>query len=122
MLYAILIYDSDAAVAAMTPAEDEAIMARHLAEHEKLHAQGKLGPVARLGPSGAAKTFRPGETPAVTDGPFAETKEQLLGFYIVDCKDEADALAIARSLPVLKSSFEVRPVRAYFPGIAGLGT
>jgi hypothetical protein len=118
MLYSILIYDSDDAVAAMTPAEDDAIIAKHLAVHDKLKAQGKLGPVVRLANSDTARTYRPAAK-MVTDGPFAETKEQLLGLYVVDCASMDEALEIARSLPVLKSSFEVRPVRLYFPG-AGL--
>jgi len=117
MLYTILIYDSDDAVAAMSPAEDDAIIAKHLAVHDKLKAAGKLGPVARLAPSDTARTYRPDAGKIVTDGPFAETKEQLLGFYIVDCASMEEALGIARSLPVLRSSFEVRPVRLYFPGV-----
>ena len=117
MLYSILIYDSDDAVAAMTPAEDDAIIAKHLAVHEKLTAAGKLGPCVRLAPSEKARTWRPLEGKIVTDGPFAETKEQLLGLYVVDCASMEEAIEIARSLPVLKSSFEVRPVRLYFPGV-----
>ena len=61
--------------------------------------QGKLGPVARLLPTTAATTLRKDqEPPLVIDGPFAETKEQLLGFYIVDCADLEEALEIAREL------------------------
>jgi hypothetical protein len=116
MLFAILIYDSDEAVAAMSQAEDDAIIARHMVVQEKLRAQRKLGLVVRLGPSDSAKTYRPGGAPPVTDGPFAETKEQLLGLYVVECASEEEALAIARSLPVLKSNFEIRPIRLFFPG------
>src|SRR5262249_57886819 len=117
MPFSILIYDSDEAVAALSPAEDNAIIAKHLVVHERLKAQGKLGPVARLAPSDTARTYRPGAVKAVTDGPFAESKEQLLGFYVVDCASMEEALDIARSFPVLKSTFEVRPVRLYFPGV-----
>src|SRR5262249_44014284 len=117
MLFSILIYDSDEAVAAMSPAEDDAIIAKHLVVHERLKVQGKLGPVAGLGPSEPGRTYRPASAGAVPDGPFAETKEQLLGFYVVDCASMEEALDIARSLPVLKSTFEVRPVRLYFPGV-----
>ena len=116
MLYSILIYDSDDAVAAMTQAEDDAIIAKHLAVHDKLKAAGKLGPVVRLADSSGARTYRPAAK-TVTDGPFAETKEQLLGLYVVDCASMEEALEIAKALPVLKSSFEVRPVRLYFPGV-----
>jgi hypothetical protein len=117
MLYSILIYDLDDAVAAMSKDEDDAIMAKHLAVHETLAAAGKLGPVVRLKLSKTAKTYRPGRKAAVTDGPFAETKEQLLGLYVVDCPSIDDAVEIARSLPVLKSIFEIRPVERYFPGV-----
>jgi hypothetical protein len=55
--------------------------------------------------------------PLVIDGPFAETKEQLLGLYVVECASMDEALEIARSLPVLNTSFEVRPVRRYIPGV-----
>src|SRR3546814_13894763 len=84
MLYSILIYDSEDVVGALTKEEDDAIMAEHLAVHEKLAAKGRLGPVARLMPTTTATTVRPGHDPLVVDGPFAATKEQLLGFYLVD--------------------------------------
>ena len=50
------------------------------------------------------------------DGPFAETKEQLLGFYIVDVASEQEAIEIARTLPAIGTIFEIRPVALYFPG------
>jgi hypothetical protein len=119
MLYSILIYDSDSEVAALTREEDEAIVAKHLMVQQKLTAEGRLGAVVRLGPSHTARTYRPGPRSHVTDGPFAETKEQLLGLYVVECASIDDAIEIARSLPVLNSTFEVRPVRRFIPG-AGL--
>src|SRR3546814_6811990 len=88
MLYSILIYDSEDVVGALTKEEDDAIMAEHLAVHEKLAAKSRLGPVARLMPTTTATTVRPGHDPLVVDGPFAETKEQLLGFYLVDRSEE----------------------------------
>ncbi len=54
---------------------------------DKLTKQGRLGPVARLLPTTAATTLRKDDPPLVLDGPYAETKEQLLGFYIIDCKN-----------------------------------
>ena len=81
----------------------------------KLASQGRLGPVARLLPTTAATTVRKGAEPLVLDGPFAETKEQLLGFYMVEVESIDAAIAIARSLPSVNSVFEVRPVRRYFP-------
>jgi hypothetical protein len=115
MLYSILIYASEDKVAALTPEEDDAHIAQHLALHEKLAAQGKLGPVVRLMPTSTAKQVHTDGAPMVVDGPFAETKEQLLGLYIVDCESEQEALEIARSLPSIGSVFEIRPVRRFFP-------
>jgi len=115
MLYSILIYASEEAVSALTPEEDEAHVARHLLIHDQLAARGKLGPVVRLMPTTTACHVRTEGATTVVDGPFAETKEQLLGLYIVDCESQEEAVGIARSLPSLGSIFEVRPVRRYFP-------
>ena len=119
MLYAILCYDSEEVVGAWTREEDDAVMARLGAVQERLAAQGRLGPVARLLPTTAATTLRKGKDPVVLDGPFAETKEQLLGFYIVDCDSLDDALEAAKDLARASSSagaYEVRPLRLYRPG------
>lgn len=115
MLYSILIYAPEDRVDAMTPAEDDAHIAQHLRLHEKLVAQNQLGPAVRLMPTSTAVQVRTDGQPLLTDGPFAETKEQLLGFYIVDCESIEAAVEIARSLPSIGSVFEVRPVKLYFP-------
>ena len=94
-------------------------MARLAVVQEKLTRQGRLGPVARLMPTTAATTLRKGREPVVLDGPFAETKEQLLGFYIVDCASLDAALDTARELARASSSagaYEVRPVSVFRPG------
>jgi hypothetical protein len=116
MLYCILIHVDEAAVAALGPGEEDAHIARHLQIHEQLAAQGKLGPVARLMETAVAKQLHTAGKPTLIDGPFAETKEQLLGFYIVDVESEQEAIDIARSLPSINSVFEIRPVKLYFPG------
>jgi len=56
----------------------------------------------------------------VVDGPFAETKEQLLGFYLLDCTDEAAAIKAARDLHSVNPSavYEIRPIAVYLPGVA----
>jgi YCII-related domain len=79
MLYSILIYASEEIVGAMTQEEDDAHVARHLKVHKRLNAQGKPGPVMRLMPTVTACQLRTTGEPVVLDGPFAETKEQLLG-------------------------------------------
>ncbi|MBX3214534.1 MAG: YciI family protein [Labilithrix sp.] len=122
MLYAILCYDSEAAVGAWTKEEDAAVMARLEVVQAKLREQGRLGPVARLAPTTKASTLRKGRDATVMDGPFAETKEQLLGFYLVDCASQEEALEVARELGLASGSdgaYEVRPVAFFGPGSAG---
>src|SRR5689334_5942442 len=119
MLYAILCYDSEDVVGAWTKEEDDAAMARLAVVQEKLAREGRLGPVARLLPTTAATTIRKGIEPLVIDGPFAETKEQLLGFYIVECASLEQALETARELAAAnpgQGAYEIRPVRLFRPG------
>jgi hypothetical protein len=122
MQYAILCYNSEDVVGAWTKDEDDAVMGRLAKVTDKLAKQGRLGPVARLLPTTAATTLRKTrEDPIVLDGPFAETKEQLLGFYLVECKDLEDALDVARELAAVNpavGSYEIRPVGVYFPAPA----
>jgi hypothetical protein len=119
MQYAILCYHSEDVVCSWSKEEDAAVMAKLAVVQEKLAAQGKLGPVVRLMPTTAATTLRKDREPAlVIDGPFAETKEQLLGFYIVDCTGLEDALDIAKQLGRANpgGSYELRPVALFQPG------
>jgi hypothetical protein len=119
MLYAILCYDSEDVVGAWSKEEEAAVMARLAVVQEKLAKQGRLGPVARLLPTTAATTIRKGREPLVIDGPFAETKEQLLGFYIVDCSTLEEAIATASDLARASSSagaYEIRPLSVFRPG------
>ena len=78
---------------------------------QDLAAQGKLGPVARLMPTTAATTVRRPQ-PLVIDGPFAETKEQLLGFYVVDCADLDEAIESARDLAAPSPAAPSRSARS----------
>lgn len=120
MLYAILCYDSENAVGAWTKEEEDATMARLGAVEKELAAAGRLGPVARLVPTTGATTVRKGREPLVIDGPFAETKEQLLGFFVVECATLEDALDAARKLARANwqgsGSYEVRPLALFRPG------
>ena len=120
MLYAILCYDSEEVVGSWSKEEDEALMARLAITHEELAAQGRLGPIARLKPTTAATTVRKGREPLVLDGPFAETKEQLLGFYIVECASREEAIEAARRLARASThgtgAYEIRPVALFKPG------
>lgn len=116
MLYAILCYHSETVVGSWTKEEDDAVLAKRAVVKEKLAAQGKLGPVARLMPTSAAVTVRAGREPIVLDGPFAETKEQLLGFYVVDCETLDEVIEAARGMVDESGAFEIRPLRSFAPG------
>jgi hypothetical protein len=116
MLYAILCYHSEAEVEAWPKAQDDAVLAHRAKVTDKLATRGKLGPVARLTPTTAAITVRAGREPLVIDGPFAETKEQLLGFYIVDCASLEEAIAAAKGMAEGGGSLEIRPLRLFRPG------
>ena len=114
MLYTLLCYNKEDVVWSWTKEQDEAVMTRLTVVHEKLVKQGKLGPSLRLLPTTAATTLR---DKVVIDGPFAETKEQLLGFYVLDVADLTEALDIARQLSDANptSIYEIRPIALYLP-------
>jgi hypothetical protein len=117
VLYAILAYHVEADVASWTPQEDAAVMIDLNEVHARLH--GRLGPAARLGATEAACVLRGEGAGVVTDGPFTESKEQLLGFYVIDCINREAAVAAARDLRQVNPSamYEIRPVRLYRPGV-----
>jgi hypothetical protein len=114
MLYAFLCYNNEAAVMSWSKAEDDAVMARLAKVRETLKQQGKLGPSLRLMPTTTATTLVK-EKDLVLDGPYAETKEALLGFYIIDCTNLEDAVAVARELSAANpgGAYEIRPVRLF---------
>ena len=118
MQYAILCYHREDIVGAWSKAQDDAVMTKLEVVREKLMKQGRLGPVARLLPTTAAATLRKdSDPPLVIDGPFAETKEQLLGFYIVDGESLDDAIEAARELARANpgGAYEIRPIGLYHP-------
>jgi hypothetical protein len=109
MQYAILCYDSESLVGSWSKERDEEVMANSLKVKTELDATGKMGPTVRLMPTTAATTVR-GD--AVLDGPFAETKEQLLGFYVVECTDLGEAIELAQRFHHGSGAMEIRPIRA----------
>ncbi len=118
MLYAVLCYHDEDVVGCWSKAEDDAVMARLSVVHGKLASEGRLGPVARLLPTTAATTLRKdSDPPLVLDGPFAETKEQLLGFYLIECASLDAAIEAARDLARANpgGAYEIRPVERFFP-------
>ena len=119
MLYALLCYNSEDAVFSWTKAQDDVVMAKLGVVHERLVTQGKMGPSLRLMPTTAATTLRKSDPPMVIDGPFAETKEQLLGFYVVDFDSLDEALDTARQLGEANpgGAYEIRPLLLFMPGV-----
>ena len=117
MLYAILCYNDEGVVTSWTRAEDDAVMARLSVVHERLEAAGKLGPSLRLLPTTSATTLHK-QKDMVIDGPYAETKEALLGFYILDCESLDEAVAISRELAEANpgGAYEIRPISLLVPG------
>ena len=119
MLYAILCYNDEDIVWSWTKEEDDAVMANLHVVHEKLLKEGRLGPSVRLLPTTAATSVRKGDEPLIIDGPFAETKEQFLGFYVVDCADLNAAIEVAKDLSRANpgaGGYEIRPIALYLPG------
>ena len=116
MLYAILAYHVETEVTSWNAEEDAELMVNLRKAHDRLNAVGRLGPAARLDVTGKARTLRNG---TVLDGPFAETKEQLLGFYVADFASEEvafDAIShLQRANPT--AVYEVRPIKLFIPGV-----
>jgi hypothetical protein len=118
MLYAILCYNDEDTVFSWSKEREAKVMADLGQVQERMARKGKLGPVARLMPTSAATTLRKSGEPLVLDGPFAETKEQLLGFYIVDCENLEEVLGFARELGAVNpgGAYEIRPLHVFNAG------
>jgi hypothetical protein len=117
MLYAVLIYDIEQEIGALSDERLNELIARHEVVQETLASRKQLGPVVRLMPTSAAHTLKQGTEQLVVDGPFAETKEQLLGFYVVDCATADEAMDAARLIggACNARTLEVRPIHLYYP-------
>ena len=108
MRYVILLYGDEAAEAALTPDERRGIIDAHLAFSRRARERGIELSGEALEPSTLAITIRGGN---VTDGPFAETKEQLGGYYVVDMPDRAAVIELAREIPESPGlTIEIRPL------------
>jgi hypothetical protein len=115
MRYMLLIYTNEANDASATPADLEATMTAYNAFTKEVMESGALKAGDALHPTSAATTVRVrnGKT-LTTDGPFAETKEQLGGFYMVEAKNLDEAIAWAAKIPGAKhGSIEVRPIMEF---------
>ena len=112
MKYLCLIYDEEKKMAAMSKSEGDAFMGEYGVFTEAVKTSGHYVGGNPLQPVHTATTIRVrnGKT-STTDGPFAETKEQLGGYYLIDAKDLNDAIQVASRIPSAKTgSIEVRPI------------
>jgi len=115
MRYALLIYGNEAQGANMSQEEMQAEMEAYNAYTQLIQNRGAMTGGEALVPTTSATTVRVRDGKALTtDGPFAETKEQLGGFYLVTCKDLDEAIELASQIPGAKrGSIEVRPVMEF---------
>jgi hypothetical protein len=106
--YLLLLHGDEDGERALTDEERRTIVDGHRALIGELAAAGSLVASEALTDSSRARVVRNG---SVTDGPFAETKELVGGFYVVDCADEGEALAVASRIPASPGlAVEVRPI------------
>jgi hypothetical protein len=112
MRYVLLIYASEAASSRLTQEERAALMQAHSAFANETQQRGLLvsGEALQSTSTSATVRVRNGKM-LITDGPFAETKEQLAGYYVLNCKDLDEAMEMAARVPdALSGSVEIRPV------------
>lgn len=112
MRFVCLIYEDEAIWNSLSKPETEAIMAEHAAFYDELVSRGQFVAGEALEPVGMAQTVRMRDGMVVkTDGPFAETKEQLGGFYVIEASGIDEATQIASRIPTARQGcIEVRPV------------
>jgi hypothetical protein len=112
MKYLCLIYDDETKVGAMSKDESDAFMGEYFAFTEGIRGSGHYVAGEALHPVQTATTVRVRNgRVSTTDGPFAETKEQLGGFYLIEAQDLNDAIQVAAKIPSARiGSVEVRPV------------
>ncbi len=115
MQYLLLIYDTESKLDAMTPSESEAFLQQYGTFTREIVGSGHFKAGEALKPVATATTVRVREGKTLTtDGPFAETREQLGGFYLIEAKDIDDAIAVAARIPSAAiGSIEVRPIMVY---------
>ena len=112
MRYLMLICNDESATLAISEAEQEKMLADYGTFQEEMGRRGVLEGGARLRPTSDATTVRVVDDEVLTgDGPFAETKEQIGGYYLADCKDLDEAIAVASKIPHARyGTIEVRPL------------
>ena len=115
MKYLCLIYDEEKKLDAMPANERDAFMGEYFSFTEGIRANGKYVVGEALQPVSTATTVRVRNgRVSTTDGPFAETKEQLGGFYLIEARDLNDAIQVAAKIPSARiGSIEVRPIMEF---------
>jgi hypothetical protein len=115
MKYLLALISEEGGMEDASPEEMKAVMDAWSAYSQTAVDNGAFVAGEGLQPSGTASTVRieDGNVAAVTDGPFAESKEQLGGFYLLECKDLDEALEYAKKIPYRNGWVEVRPVMDY---------
>src|SRR5215467_13334531 len=126
MRYMLLVYTREGELARSSQAEMQQVMNGHVAVMRESREQGALEQAEPLAGTVTATTVRmQNGTPVITDGPFAETKEQLAGYYILDCKDLDEAIIWASKIPTgcggLQGCVEIRPLREIPKPVPGVG-
>ena len=111
--YLVLIYGDESALGALGPDEMNTMMKGHMEFGERNAAALRGGNA--LQPTGTATSLRQGSNGefSVTDGAFAETKEALGGYYLIEAADLDEALAVAKQIPMPSGGVEVRPIRTF---------
>jgi len=117
MRYMLLVYSRESEMERLTLEDAQRIRAGHHAVMEETSKLGIYCGAEPLKPTATATTVRvQGGKPLITDGPFAETKEQLAGYYILDCKDLDEAISWAAKIPTAcqggQGCIEIRPIQA----------
>ncbi|MBL4906208.1 MAG: hypothetical protein JKX94_02050 [Sneathiella sp.] len=123
MQYSILIYGAEGVFDRLPQDEQNALMNSHIELQEALKARGKFA-TAKLMPTQNSVTIKPkmggGKKPFVIDGPYAETKEQFLGFYVMECDTLEEVIELANKISSPSVTLEIRPI-AWVGGVLGEG-
>jgi len=125
MRYMLLIYTREDVMARSSLEDMQEVMNGHLSVMQEARGRGVLEGAEPLANASTATTVRiENGKPSITDGPFAETKEQLAGYYILDCKDLDEAIAWASKIPTgcggMQGCVEIRPLRTAPTNVAEL--
>jgi hypothetical protein len=112
MRYLLMIYSDENDVGTLSPDEGNAVLAEYGTFMEEMGTRGVLQGGERLRPTADATSVRVRDGEVLTsDGPFAETKEQIGGYFAVDCKDLDEAIEVAAKIPGARfGTIEVRPI------------